>query len=632
MLSKTRYSFIKHLLSATFVLVFAINIGSAQNADSLYDLAMKYKRCDSTRLEHYFMATWLYQSIDLDKALQMAEDGLSESKECNNKRSIYMFMVTKATIFQTQGQWAKSIAGFKEAIRLVDSMKKYKWLDPCYNNLGNTYSLMGDVKNAIISLEKGIECRRKYNKEQSWGADYGNIGALYARLDQYSTAVEKMMIVFTDTSITTFTRINAYCNMTDLYCALEKKDSADRYFGLLKELIKSKEAMPANFIAYYGAEFEYRKAFDKTNKDYSDYHKAFALAKEIGVETNLANFYQLYGRKLYEHSNKDSAIFYLEESVKIYNKIKAYVELQEIYQTLGEWYYENGDKDKAYSNLMLAGKTRDSVFSQQSAEALTQAEVKYDTQQKEEKNRLLEKEKQADALLKKLYLLLGLLASVGVALYFLYRKNKSEKELKNLFAQQLLNAQEQERQRIAKDLHDSVGQNILFIKNQLQSKERDDNLLVKSIDTALEEVRSISKNLYPNQLEKYGLKSAVEALGEQVQASSGIFISSDLEGIDEALNKNVQINFYRIIQEFVNNSIKHSGASAIRITAEQSPSEIKLTVQDNGKGFDKQEVEKKASTSFGLLNMEERIKMLKGKVSIESEIGKGTKSTFTIPV
>jgi signal transduction histidine kinase len=231
-----------------------------------------------------------------------------------------------------------------------------------------------------------------------------------------------------------------------------------------------------------------------------------------------------------------------------------------------------------------------------------------------------------------LLLIALLLIATLVALFILYRKNKNEKLLKDKFASQLLSTQEEERQRLARDLHDSVGQNILFIKNQLQVENRNEPLLLKSVDDALEEVRNISKDLYPNQLEKYGLSAAVDALGEQVKASSGIFISSDMGGIDEALNKNAQINFYRIIQEFVNNTLKHANATAIRITAEQTRHEIKLIVQDNGKGFDKAEIERRSGKSFGLLNMEERVKILKGKFEIESETGKGTKSVFTIPV
>ncbi len=228
-----------------------------------------------------------------------------------------------------------------------------------------------------------------------------------------------------------------------------------------------------------------------------------------------------------------------------------------------------------------------------------------------------------------LVLLIGLLLT-----FHQYRKNKTEKDLQQKIAFQLIQAQEDERQRIAKDLHDSVGQNILFLKNQVQnnSDQIDTTKLIKSIDDALQEIRNISKNLYPNQLEKYGLIAAVEALADEVSQSTGIFVSSDMEGIEEILNNNVKINFYRIIQEFVNNTLKHADATAIRITAQQTDQTIELIVQDNGKGFDKADMQRKANRSFGLINMEERVKMLKGTFAIESEPGKGTKSTFSIPV
>jgi signal transduction histidine kinase len=218
--------------------------------------------------------------------------------------------------------------------------------------------------------------------------------------------------------------------------------------------------------------------------------------------------------------------------------------------------------------------------------------------------------------------------------FYQYRKKNAEKDLQQKIAFQLLQAQEEERQRISGELHDSIGQNLLFLKNQLRNDLSPETKahVMKSVDDALEEIRNISKNLYPNQLEKFGLVAAVEALAAEVRSNSGIFISSDMEGIDDVLNKNVKINFYRIIQEFVNNTLKHAEATAIRITAREINDTIELIVQDNGKGFDMADVERKANSSFGLLNMEERIKMLKGKINIESSIGKGTKSVFIVPV
>jgi signal transduction histidine kinase len=353
-----------------------------------------------------------------------------------------------------------------------------------------------------------------------------------------------------------------------------------------------------------------------------------SLYRKTGVHQHLAELYFFVG-------NYDSAQYFVTKAIQYGKELKSDFWLFDCYKNQSAIYEAKGNFKEAlaYHKLYLAGK--DSVFQKDYASKMSAVANLYELEKKQSKISNLSKDKKlATAKIQglSLGLLVLFLASVVAGLYFVYRKNKQDKLLKERFAQQLLATQEEERQRIAKDLHDSVGQNILFIKNQLLSKEKDDDKLLKSIDTAIEEVRNISKDLYPNQLQKYGLASAVDALSEQVKDSTGIFISSDLQGIDEALNKNVQINFYRIIQEFVNNTVKHADATAIRITTEQSAKELKLIVQDNGKGFDVAQLKTKANTSFGMLNMEERIKMLKGKVEIESEIGKGTKSVFTIPI
>lgn len=369
-----------------------------------------------------------------------------------------------------------------------------------------------------------------------------------------------------------------------------------------------------------------------------------ALLSQIDVEQHRHKISPIYyDMASYEHLSEK----YI--AVKDYKNADYYSNLAikkgEIYNNLNWLYsiYENKAAileaqhkfKEANQYLQLAINLKDSIQQKDYNIKMSVAANKYELEKKQIKISLLSKEKILAAS-KIQRLSLGLLSLsllfIILGLYFVYRKNKQEMNLKETFAKQLLNAQENERQRVAKDLHDSVGQNILFIKNQLLSQARNEAQLMKTVDSALEEVRNISKNLYPNQLEKYGLTAAIDSLAEQVQAASGIFVSSDMQGIDEALNKNVQINFYRIIQEFVNNSIKHAKATAIRITTELHDSEIKLIVQDNGIGFDKSIVERKANTSFGLLNMEERIKMLKGKLDIESEIGKGTKSIFTIPI
>ncbi|MDO8970945.1 MAG: sensor histidine kinase, partial [Saprospiraceae bacterium] len=279
---------------------------------------------------------------------------------------------------------------------------------------------------------------------------------------------------------------------------------------------------------------------------------------------------------------------------------------------------------------------KDSVYQDQYKEKMASMSVLYELESKQKTISLLEKDQQIKAgqiQQQRVLMFAGLISLLLVIFIIRFRNQRNTNQLREAFGQDLISAQEQERQRISRELHDSVGQNILFVKNRLQRlSPAPEPALLSSIDTALEEVRNIAKDLYPNQLEEYGLRSAVESLCELAQESSGVFVSSDLEGIDEKLNREARINCYRIIQECINNTLKHAEASAIRITSKRYPDKVELVVQDNGKGFDKSLLERKAGRSFGMINMAERVKMLRGKFDLESSANKGAKFTFSIPV
>lgn len=376
-----------------------------------------------------------------------------------------------------------------------------------------------------------------------------------------------------------------------------------------------------------------------------DYENALNYQLEILNYPDYINSTILYKTAINQHLAEiyislkkwDDAQKYVTLAIKYATEIGSTDWLFDCYKNQAAIYEAKGRyKDALYFHKKYLA-TKDSVYQKDYSEKMSAMANLYELEHKEHQIGQLNIDKQKAATkIERLTVFAALMALlIGLILtFYQYRKNKSEKDQQQKIAFQLIQAQEEERQRIAKDLHDSVGQNILFLKNQLQQNgvQIDQTKLIKTVDDALQEIRNISKNLYPNQLEKYGLIAAVDALAEEVTNSTGIFVSSDMEGIEEILNKNVKINFYRIIQEFVNNTIKHADATAIRITAQQTDQTIELTVQDNGKGFDKAELQFKANRSFGLLNMEERVKMLKGTFSIESEPGKGTKSTFSIPV
>ena len=216
--------------------------------------------------------------------------------------------------------------------------------------------------------------------------------------------------------------------------------------------------------------------------------------------------------------------------------------------------------------------------------------------------------------------------------YFLFHRQKMGAILKQKnqekFTQNIIKAQEEERKRISKGLHDGIGQNLLLIKNALQTNKIDG--AKNMVSTTIEEVRTISRNLHPFQLEKFGLTKALESMVEELdQSFDEIIFTEEIDAIDDLFSKEEEINIYRIVQESVNNIIKHANATAARIVIVKKEKYLELFIFDNGKGFDL-EKNKDIINSLGLKSIRERVKYLKGTVNFESKINAGTKISIKI--
>jgi signal transduction histidine kinase len=217
--------------------------------------------------------------------------------------------------------------------------------------------------------------------------------------------------------------------------------------------------------------------------------------------------------------------------------------------------------------------------------------------------------------------------------YLLYRYRI--RQLKKLnaaqesFSRQLIESQEAERKRIAQELHDGLGQNLLVIKNRAvlglnaKGNEKTDEQfgeIQESVSDALIEVRSIAYNLRPLHIERLGLTSTIEEMIEEISETSGININYDIEPIDDIFSTENEINFYRIVQESLNNIVKHSKAERANVEVFRENYKLNLKIRDDGLGFEVDNVKQ----GLGLNGMAERAKILGGTYSIETEVGKGT--------
>jgi signal transduction histidine kinase len=233
--------------------------------------------------------------------------------------------------------------------------------------------------------------------------------------------------------------------------------------------------------------------------------------------------------------------------------------------------------------------------------------------------------------------------------HLLRRRLQRQKAAQLAASQQILKRLEDERRHIAANLHDSLGQTLLAIKNQtLLAMQRapDETVLRERLgdisgatSQALEEVRQITHGLRPYQLDRLGLTQAMRATVSRASANSTILFASRVEDIDGVFDKDSEIHVYRIVQEAINNVLKHSGATEATVVIKQRQSDalinsVSISVRDNGRGFDV--VDMRASQSnalgYGLSGIAERARILGGDLAIDSQPERGTSLTIEIPV
>ena len=241
---------------------------------------------------------------------------------------------------------------------------------------------------------------------------------------------------------------------------------------------------------------------------------------------------------------------------------------------------------------------------------------------------------------------LAVAALVTLAVRYRLAQLKRAQAMQKAFSQQLIASQESERQRIASELHDSLGQRLVVINNlalfAMRSKAKgtapgDESGALEEISAetalAMQETREISYNLRPFQLDRLGLTKAVEGMARTISSASGIRIASKLDNIDETIQKDLRINFYRIVQESFNNIMKHSHATEAEVRITRGEKAITLSIRDNGVGFNPVTRPSKGEKSgFGLTGMEERAHLLRGEFRVRSTPGRGTVMTVQIPL
>lgn len=373
------------------------------------------------------------------------------------------------------------------------------------------------------------------------------------------------------------------------------------------------------------------------NDSLSKAESYFSEVKAIpSITTDYRTFYVEALKQLsFAKENYKEALQYGTEHLALKRAEDGFVEIYNAEKFLADVYAAMGNSNKKNYHLSNYYAIKDSISNVQNVRNLAYYQTLYETEKRDNK---IAAQQSNIALLdqkNKIKNQLLLLGGIGLLVVFvsiiLWRSRNAAKRrvlMQEQFSQDLINAQEDERIRVARELHDSVGQKLMLLSKK--TRGMGDASVDSLADGTLAELRNISRGLHPSILEDLGLTAAIESMVNEVDANTSIFFTNDIENIDNALSKESSLHLYRIIQEVLNNMVKHANAKVASVVIDRREHTIVTEIKDNGSGFDI--AIGKGTRSLGMKTLRERAKILKSNLQIKSDINAGTIIRLDIPL
>jgi two-component system, NarL family, sensor kinase len=599
------------------------------------------------------------QSNDPEKAVtHYGEQARLLAKKLHFKRGSILADQSIGGIYQTRKDYAKAMEYYQEAIDLAEG--NIHIIDNLHAPMLNLYFYLGDYPGAmkmvteeLVAFEKlkdirGIaHCNNLlgyiYFKQENFpeAEKYYNRYVLNARQLNDSNllthALGEVADVYTDEgkygeAFAALFRVVEICNggLDSLYNVIRTRNN----IGWLFPQYKSK--------AMYRLGRNYKLAGDLPNAlTYARASVDYLARGGTANDYDSASYYIHLGDVYKELKDYPKAISYLRFGFEISKRIRHRENTRDAALYLSQTYEGQKNYDSAFFFYRLFTGLKDSIVNNNTKMMIAGIQGQYDVAQKDKK---IFRQQQVKNFLIGGFILLLIILFLLYNRYRLRQNNRYQKEL-NRQQNELFNAiavtQDQERKRIAEDIHDSLGSILSAAKLKLSSlKENQTNLAgeqlekyqvaMQLLDDASAELRNISHNIMPATLSKLGLVAALRNLIGTISTHSGMQIDFSTHELTERLDEKTEMSIYRVVLELINNSVKHAGASKMTVQLIRYPDYINLTVEDNGRGFD-YENELQSKKGIGLGNISSRVNYLSGKIFVDTSPGRGTSVIIDIP-
>ena len=537
---------------------------------------------------------------------EFANKGLIIAEKLNNDSLRAAAILPIAVAFENKGNYEEAIKKALYAIKLYEKVKNPDGIARARLIMAQLYQAKNDLPAAEnILRELSVDAAKDKKLQINILHTLANI---YGMQEKYKEALElddKALNICDDYNVK-YLKSSVYDNMANCYM--------------------------------YSGNFTKAKTY---------FLKCIAIDSTFGNKKQMADTYLNLGQLSQMEGNNIEAIKNLQNAITLANAAQYKLGLFQAYLSLSKAYNRNKQSDSALYAVNKGYAIKDSFINEKSESKIAELETLYQTEKKEQKLLL-----QKSELTKKNYFLLALGIAMLLIIFsgiFYYRRRELQNKIiiqnevlkqQDLATKAIIEAEENERKRIAAELHDGVGQMMSAAKMNLSVFEDEfkfenekqklgfENIIVM-VDESCKEIRNVSHQMMPNALLKSGLANAVREFISKIDDRI-IKVTLHTEGLNDRLDSNIETVLYRVIQECVNNVLKHAQANHLDISILKDANDIAVTIEDNGIGFDV--LNKEHYEGIGLKNIASRIKYLQGTIDFSSEKNKGTLVAIHIPV
>lgn len=592
----------------------------------------------------------LGRNINVDTSIYFSKQAMKAAEENGYTMGQIQALQAMGRAYSSSGSYHLSQKYFSQALDMARKEKIDSLVNRSLFGIANCFWHLGNHAEALEYNFKGLQSGEKIRNIHNIASAKIGIGMIYQSQEKPQLAEQYISAALLDLNGSNYTglQLNALhtlANVHGMQGKIKEAFALDQQGIALADKTNNQLAKSLFFdnmanCYLYGSPPDYPKAIEY-------FKKTLAIDSAYDNKKQMSDSYKNLGTVYFARQDYVASIPYFQRGIELAQQAGFVQGEQQGYEALAKAYRLLNRNTEAYDVLRKSMRVKDSLINISSENRIAELQTFYETEKQKQTIEL-----QESRLSKQQYVLIGtvitalLLALLGFSAYRRYRlKEKANLQAAIMKQQELstkavMEAEEEERQRIARDLHDGVGQmmsaakmNLSAFESELHFNTPEQQLsferIIGLVDDSCKEIRSVSHNMMPNALLKNSLAAAVRDFIDKIDKKT-LQVHLYTEGLDERIDANIETVFYRVIQECVNNVIKHAGANVLDISVIRDADGISATIEDNGKGFNTADTTR--FEGIGLKNILTRVDYLKGTVDFDSTPGKGTLVAIHVPL